>query len=559
MQNIISQIERGKPFFEAVSRNKYLRAIKDGFVATMPVILFSSLFMLIAYVPNIFNFYWSETIEGLLMKPYNYTMGLLGVLVSATTAKALTGSFNRDLDASTQINEMSTMMASIIGFLLLSADSIDGGFSDAYLGTTGLISAFISAFMVVNIYNFFVKNRVTIKMPKEVPPNIATAFEDVIPFSVAVLIIFIFETIVRSAFGTNFAQMVIEIFQPLFSITDGYLGLSIVAGAMSMFWFVGIHGPSIISPAIDAIRYLNLDNNLQLFQAGEHANNILTPTTSFFVITMGGTGATLVLPYMFMLMSKSKKNKAIGRASFIPTTFGVNEPLLFGGPIVLNPIYFVPFVLAPIANIWIFKIFVDVLGMTSTVYYLPWTTPAPIGIILGTGFDPLSIVLAILLIVVDVLIYYPFFKVHDKEQYELELIEMETGTLDEEVNERSMEEVMATQGVMSSKRVLVLCAGGGTSRQLANSLNDGAKEFEVNLSAAGETYGAHQDVMKNYDLVVLAPQVASNYEDIKKDTDRLGIKLVKTSGHEYIKLVQDSEGSLKFVFDVLEGKPIEAT
>lgn len=559
MQNIISQIERGKPFFEAVSRNKYLRAIKDGFVATMPVILFSSLFMLIAYVPNIFNFYWSETIEGLLMKPYNYTMGLLGLLVSATTAKALTGSFNRDLDASTQINEMSTMMASIIGFLLLSADSIDGGFSDAYLGTTGLISAFISAFMVVNIYNFFVKNRVTIKMPKEVPPNIATAFEDVIPFSVAVLIIFILETIVRSAFGTNFAQMVIEIFQPLFSITDGYLGLSIVAGAMSMFWFVGIHGPSIISPAIDAIRYLNLDNNLQLFQAGEHANNILTPTTSFFVITMGGTGATLVLPYMFMLMSKSKKNKAIGRASFIPTTFGVNEPLLFGGPIVLNPIYFVPFVLAPIANIWIFKIFVDVLGMTSTVYYLPWTTPAPIGIILGTGFDPLSIVLAILLIVVDVLIYYPFFKVHDKEQYELELIEMETGTLDEEVNERSMEEVMATQGVMSSKRVLVLCAGGGTSRQLANSLNDGAKEFEVNLTAAGETYGAHQDVMKNYDLVVLAPQVASNYEDIKKDTDRLGIKLVKTSGHEYIKLVQDSEGSLKFVFDVLEGKPIEAT
>lgn len=555
MQNVISQIERAKPFFEKVSRNKYLRAIKDGFVASMPVILFSSLFMLVAYVPNIFDFYWSETIEGLLMKPYDYTMGILGLLVAATTAKSLTQTFNRELDTSTQINEMSTMMAAIIGFLLLSADSIDGGISTEYLGTTGLISAFVSAFAVVNIYNFFVKNKVTIKMPKEVPPNIATAFEDVIPFSAAVLVLFVFETIVRSTLGGNFAQMVIEIFQPLFSATDGYLGLAIISGAMSMFWFVGIHGPSIVSPAIDAIRYLNLDSNLQLFQAGEHADNILTPTTSFFVITMGGTGATLVVPYMFMFLSRSKKNKAIGRASFIPTTFGVNEPILFGGPIVLNPIYFVPFVLAPIANIWIFKLFVDVLGMTSTVYYLPWTTPAPLGIILGTGFDPLSFVLALLLIVVDVLIYYPFFRVHDREEYEIELEEIESG-ITEELDERDMDEVLASREVVDKTKVLVLCAGGGTSRQLANSLNEGAEEFDVDLFAAGETYGAHQDTMKNYDLVILAPQVASNYEDIKKDTDRLGIKLVKTGGHEYIKLVQDPEGSLKYVFDTLEDKSI---
>lgn len=554
MENVISQIERAKPFFEAVSRNKYLRAIKDGFVAAMPVILFSSLFMLVAYVPNIFNFYWSETVEGLLTKPYDYTMGLLGLLVSATTAKALTGSFNRELNENTQINETSTMMASIIGFLLLSADSIEGGISSGYLGTTGLISAFISAFIVVNIYSLFIKNQVTIKMPKEVPPNIATAFEDVIPFSVAVLLIFVFETIIRNIFGTNFAQMIIEIFQPLFSITDGYLGLSIVAGAISMFWFVGIHGPSIVNPAIEAIRYSNLDNNLQLFQAGEHANNILTPTTSFFVITMGGTGATLVLPYMFMILSKSKKNKAIGKASFIPTTFGVNEPILFAGPIVLNPIYFVPFVLAPIANIWIFKLFVDVLGMTSTVYFLPWTTPAPIGIILGTGLDPLSIVLAILLIVVDVFIYYPFFKVHDNEQYELELSEQEDGSIDEKTDEKSVEEIMASQNNIEETKVLVLCAGGGTSRQLANSLSRGAEEYNANLYSAGETYGAHYDIMKNYDLVILAPQVASNYEDVKKDTDRLGIKLVKTAGQEYIGLVQDPEGALKFVFDLLDKK-----
>lgn len=549
MDNIISQIEMAKPFLEKISRNKYLRAIRDGFVAAMPIVLFSSLFMLVAYVPNIFDFYWSETIEGLLMKPYTYTMGMLGLIVSSTTAKALTGSMNRDLDTKSQINETSTMMAAVLGFLLLSTDLIEGGISTGYLGTTGLMSSFISAFTVVNIYKFFMKRSITIKLPKEVPPNIATAFEDVIPFSIAIIVIFAFDTIIRNISGVSFAQFIIEIFQPLFSATDSYLGLATISGSISMFWFIGLHGPSIVNPAIEAIRYANLDANFQLFQSGAHPNNILTPSTSYFVITMGGTGATLVVPYLFMILSKSKKNKAIGRASFIPTTFGVNEPFLFGAPVVLNPIYLVPFVLAPIANIWLFKFFVEVLGMSSTVYFLPWTTPAPLGIILGTAFDPLAIVLAILLIVVDVLIYYPFFKVHDKEQYELELAEAEkeneVGVQDEVDSSADFSDVETIEG----KKVLVLCAGGGTSRQLANSLNEGAEKLEVDLFANGETYGVHHDMLKDYDMVVLAPQVASNYEDIKKDTDRLGVALVKTSGMEYIKLTQDPEGSIRFVLE----------
>ena len=140
-----------------------------------------------------------------------------------------------------------------------------------------------------------------------------------------------------------------------------------------------------------------------------------------FVVTMGGTGATLVVPFMFMWLTKSKRNKAIGRASVVPTFFGVNEPILFGAPLVLNPVFFIPFIFAPIANVWIFKFFVDVLGMNSFSIFLPWTTPGPLGIVMGTGFAFWSFVLAIVLIVVDVIIYYPFVKVYDEQILEEEL------------------------------------------------------------------------------------------------------------------------------------------
>lgn len=556
MNKLIEQIEKMKPFFEKISRNKYLRAVKDGFITAMPVVLFSSIFMLIAYVPNIFSFYWSESIESMIIKPYDYTMGILALLVSGTTAKSLTDSFNRDLPKNNQISSISTMLAAMAGFLLLSADSIEGGLSTAFLGTEGLLSAFISAFITVNLYNLCIKNNVTIKMPKEVPPNISQTFKDMIPFSVTVLTIFVLDMLVRSSLGSNFAQTVIELFQPLFSAADGYFGLAVIYGAMAFFWFIGIHGPSIVEPAISAIVYVNLEANLRLFTEGEQAINVLTPNLQYFVATLGGTGATFVVPYMFMILGKSKQNKAVGKASFIPTSFGVNEPILFGGPLILNPVFFIPFILAPILNAWLFKFFVDVFGMNSFVYFLPWTTPGPIGLIMGTGFDVLAIVLAVILLILDVVIYYPFFKVYDKQQVEKEMEESEELSSNEINNTVESNEPLPDSSAKLSENinVLVLCAGGGTSGLLANALEKGANEYNEPISAGAGSYGNHYDRMKDYDLVVLAPQVASNYEDIKKDTDKLGLKLVKTEGKEYVSLTNDPEGALQFVKDVVNEK-----
>ena len=561
MNKLIELIEKGKPFFEKISRNKYLRAIRDGFIAGMPVILFSSIFILIAYVPNAWGFHWSKDIETFLMTPYSYSMGILAFFVGGTTAKALTDSMNRDLPATNQINFISTMLASMVGFLLMAAEPAkEGGFLTAFMGTKGLLTAFIAAFVTVNVYKVCVKNNVTIRMPDEVPPNISQVFKDLIPFTLSVVLLYALELVVKASLHVTVAESIGTLLAPLFSAADGYVGITIIFGAFAFFWFIGIHGPSIVEPAIAAITYANAEVNLNLLQQGMHADKILTSGTQMFIVTMGGTGATLVVPFMFMWLCKSKRNRAIGRASVVPTFFGVNEPILFGAPLVLNPIFFIPFIFAPIANVWIFKFFIETLGMNSFTANLPWTTPGPLGIVLGTNFQFLSFALAALLIVVDIVIYYPFLKVYDEQILEEERSGKANDELKEKVaanfNTAKADAILAKAGVegepvqnniTKETNVLVLCAGGGTSGLLANALNKAAAEYNVPVKAAAGGYGAHREMLPEFDLVILAPQVASNYEDMKAETDKLGIKLAKTEGAQYIKLTRDGKGALAFV------------
>ena len=176
------------------------------------------------------------------MKPYNYTMGIVGLIVAGTTAKSLTDSYNRKLDKTNQINFISTMMAAMSGFLFLAADPIkEGGFLSAFMGTKGLLTAFISAFITVIVYNFFIKRNITIKMPKEVPPNISQVFKDIFPLSAVIIIIYALDLLSRTFIHTNVANAVLKIFEPLFTAADGWIGVTLIFGAFAFFWFVGIH------------------------------------------------------------------------------------------------------------------------------------------------------------------------------------------------------------------------------------------------------------------------------------------------------------------------------
>ncbi|MBO1300026.1 MULTISPECIES: lactose-specific PTS transporter subunit EIIC [unclassified Enterococcus] len=550
MNKLVVQIEKMKPFFQRISNNPYLRAIRDGFISLIPVILFSSIFLLVAYVPNIFGFYWSSSVETNLMKAYNSSMGLLGMLMAATVAKSLTDNFNSDLPKTNQINSVSTMIAAIIGFVLIGVDPIEAGFASEYMGTKGLLTAFVVGFIVPNVYRFCIKKNITVKMPEEVPGNISQTFKDLIPITISVFIFWLFDLGFRSLMDVGFSEKIIEVFQPIFSAADGYLGLALIFGAMAFFWFVGIHGPSIVEPAVAAIYITNVEMNLQAFQNGEQATRVLSQGVQYFVATLGGTGATLVITLMFAFLAKSKQMKTIGRASSVPVLFGVNEPILFGAPIVLNPVFFIPFITAPIVNVWLFKFFIDVLGMNGFIYNLPWTTPAPVGLILGTGFAGFAFVLMPLLLIVDFIIYYPFFKVYDNDclkKEEAQKVEQESM-----VNDKKDEVVIELPTDTSKKNVLVLCANGATSSMLANAIKKGAGLEGIDLDSIAMAYGQHKDVIGDFDLIVLAPQMASMLKELEKDTENYSTKAVSTSGAEYVSLAREPKEAVRFVFKSID-------
>lgn len=604
MEKLIALIEKGKPFFNAIARNKYLKAIRDGFISVMPIIIVSSIFLLVSAVPNVWGFYWPAEINDVLMKAYNYSMGIVALCAAATTAKHFCDAQNRDLPKSNQINFISVMIASVIGFMLLSSDAIsfeDGGvaisgLANGYLGSKGLLTAFIAAFATGIIYKFFVSRNITIKMPEQVPPNISQTFKDIIPFAACLTLFWGIDFGFRSVFGFCFAQGVIQVFQPLFSAADGYLGLAIIYGAMSLFWFVGVHGPSIVEPAISAALISNLEINMAMYQAAEHATAVLTKPLQDFVVAMGGTGATLVICFMFAFLAKSKEMRAVGRASAVPVCFGVNEPFLFGAPMVLNPIFFIPFIFAPIANIWITKFFIDVLGMNGFMFSLPWTTPAPVGIAMGLGLQPLAFLLIPILLIADFVIYYPFFKVYDRQkcaeeaevdrdqlaaiaaqkeaamnaafQGQADTASVATGAVAAAAADMAAEKkhregkVDAVDGgraadeasayaALNGRRVLVLCQGGGTSGLLANALGRAAREHGIDLETAADAYGNHIDIMPDFDLVILAPQAATYFDDLKADGERMGVACCVTRGKQYIDLTRDGEASLAFVAEQL--------
>ncbi len=581
MDKLIATIQKGKPFFDQIARNKYLKAVKDGFISAMPIVIFSSIFLLVAYVPNIWGFAWPAHIEAAITKPYNYSMGVLSLVVAATTAKHFTDTLNRDMPRNNQINFLSTMVCALVGLLILASDPLEGGFASDCLGSKGLLTAFISAFVVCGIYQFCVSRNITIHMPEQVPPNISQTFKDIIPFSFSVVLFWVVDLIVRNLTGACVAEGVIHLFQPIFSAADSYIGIAIIYGAMSLFWFVGVHGPSIVEPAVEVALLAGMTENLAAYQAGLHANHALSLGLQYFVVTMGGTGATLIPCMMFAFLAKSKELRAVGRASAIPVTFGVNEPFLFGAPMVLNPVFLVPFVVAPVANAWVFKLFIDVLGMNGFLYTLPWTTPAPLGIVLGCGLSVLSVVFVVVALAMDFAIYYPFFKMYDMEKCEeeaqVEAEELEARAADKAARmsdafqgkasastvvaptaptaEAAPQEAKASasDGELNGKKVLVLCAGGGTSGLLANALAKAAKEHGLDLESAAGAYGAHLDIMPDFDLVVLAPQVASYYEDLKLDADRMGVKAAACEGRQYIALTRDGAAALEFVREQLAG------
>lgn len=592
MDAIVKMLEKHQPFFEKISRNIYLQAIKDGFLGCMPIVLTSSIFLLIATLPGVVGITLPQPLIDWCNKLYNFTMGVMGIMVAGTTAKNFTASMNRRMPAGKVLNDGSTMVAAQCSMLLLAVTQFTTKFNGSELsvfdctsmGTRGLFSAYIAAFITVWVYKFCVSRDLTIKLPKEVPGAIAQNFRDIIPFGGAVIICGIIDVVVRNLMGVPFSELLIKLLSPLFTAAETYPGLILIQAATAFFWFIGVHGPSIVQPGIDPIRLANQAENLQVLLAGGHPAHSLTFNMSL-VGEFGGTGATFIVPLLLILFMKSKQLKAVGKASIVPVAFAVNEPLLFGAPMILNPYMLIPFVTAGCVNVSVAKFFIDNVGMNGFSFVVPWATPAPIGIFITTNFQLIALVFVAIIILLDAIIYLPFLKAYDKllcdqeaeRAAELGLepngaaaiaakpsapaVEQATASVETTVaaadskpvadQPKPAADASAKKGVDGLK-VLVLCAGAGTSAMLANAIKEGAAQTGENIASSAGAYGQHTAIMDQYDVIVLAPQVRSYYNDMKADTDRLGIKLLAPRGKEYIDLTRDPAGAIKWLRENLD-------
>lgn len=563
MNAVVNAIEKHQKMFVKISKNNYLMAIKDGFIAVMPIVMFASLMLLISSLPPLFGVKLPQDLNDWLSKVYNFTMGVLALMVAGTTAKNLADNFNHKMPAGKAINPTSTMLASMCGFLFLAvtAEVKTGALSVQYLGSQGLLSSFVAAFISVNIYRFCILKNVTIRLPKQVPGTIAQSFKDIFPFAFAVLACSFIDVLARVFAGVPFAELFQKFLSPLFKGVETYPGMCLIWGLSALLWFVGIHGPSIVMPAVTAFQLSNTEANLKMFQAGLHASHAMTNNFGNYIAAIGGTGATFIVPFLLICFARSQQLKAVGKASFIPVLFAVNEPLLFAAPMILNPYMFVPFIFTPMVNVILGKFFIDVLGMNGMIYALPWTVPGPIGILLNTHFQFISWIFIVVLLVVDALIYLPFIKVYDKvlvtqednKEKNIEKDNVSINQNNEDNSDAPLKESVAAKRI-SGIKVLVLCAGAGTSAQLAEAINEGAKKENLDIVANSGAYGSHHDILPNYNVVILAPQVRSYYDEIKEDTDKLNIKLIATKGAQYIKLTRDPEMAVKFLINYIKNE-----
>ena len=253
-----------------------------------------------------------------------------------------------------------------------------------------------------------------IKLPDSVPPAISKSFEILIPVAV---ISFLFQTvnwIIQSNMQIMIPDLIMKILQPLLSMSDGLISIIIILLLIHVLWFCGIHGANVVNAIITPIVLTNLAANQAALAAGQEIPKIFAGEFMNSFVYLGGSGATLGL-CIAMIMTKNAHLKYVGKLSIVPGFFNINEPIMFGAPIVMNPIFVIPFILTPIINAIISYSFFKFNLISRIVGLVPWTTPSILGSFISTNLHFLAPVLVIGLIILDYFIYKPFLDMYVKE------------------------------------------------------------------------------------------------------------------------------------------------
>lgn len=401
-----------QPLAVKIGANRYLAAIKDGLIVMMPVMIVGSFALIITEFPvaayqnfmaGVFgeNWKWFGDIAS------GSAMGISALIAVFSIAYNLGQSFHRS-------PLISAMLSVVCYFILLIRH--DGAILMSDLGARGLFVAIITAVLSSVIYNKIIEKDITIKMPDSVPPAISKSFEALIPGFVDMLVFLIIRFLCSLTPWESAHGLIFNILQmPLTNLSDSFLGIVLSICASHILWFFGIHGASVVGAIMGPFFNAASLENLEAYMAGEPLPHIVTQQFWDVFQGWGGVGATLPLCFLMAFACKSKQIKTLGKLSFVPGIFGVNEPIVYGLPLVLNTTMLIPFFLCPLmcvsVSYWAMKL--GIVAKTTGVT-IPWTTPPIIGGFLATNDWRAAVLHAILLVLCGV-IYYPFIKSMDRK------------------------------------------------------------------------------------------------------------------------------------------------
>ncbi len=421
--------EKFMPVAAKIGNQKHLIALRDGIMFTMPLLIIGSIFIILAELPinayqnfmaSIFGENWTA-FEGVAL---NGTMGIISLIAVFGIAYSLAGSYEVD---GKKIDGIPAGVLAVASFFIVNIVSVFGTGDDAVeaWGTSIFSSQYLFLAIVVSlgaaeIYRLMLQKKIVITMPKSVPPTVARSFTALLPG----FVIIIFFMLVRLGFSftpwsdlATFVQSVLK--KPIEFAGSSYIGTVFACLFEHLLWSVGIHGSSIMTAVMEPIWISNAGANLEAFKAGaESLPNIVTYTFYENGVWMGGSGATLAVVVYMLVFAKSKLVKQIGRLAIVPGIFNINEPVVFGLPVVLNPFLMIPYILAPIAvtTVSYFGTLIGLFPYTTGVI-IPWTTPYFISGYLMTGGNVMGVVAQVILFAVAFVIWLPFIRVWDRRNY----------------------------------------------------------------------------------------------------------------------------------------------
>ncbi|MGL4561370.1 MAG: PTS sugar transporter subunit IIC [Brevinema sp.] len=412
-------------FGETMGRQRHLNAISSGMMMSLPFMVIGAFFLILANPPinmdivdlntkNImlqFLIKWKQFAlanNSYIVLPFTMTMGIIGVINSFTIAYSLASDTK-------QKPYMAGLISTVI-FFMVAGQVKDNTLVMDFLGANGLFTAIIVALLSVEITEF-IDQKIKIKLDKSIPSAIVVFLNSLLPLVFNILIIYGVNLIIIASTDHTFPEFITTLLSPIINIGNNLWGYIFILLFGNLLWILGIHGTSIIFPIIFSIGITNTGINADLLNSGQEPNMIMN-LQMFRYYALGGAGNTLGL-IILMIYSKVASMRTIGKLAFIPAICGINEPVIFGVPIVLNPVLAIPFVSMPAISI-IIGYFAQKLGLVSLGYMVdPSFTPFFIQSYLS-ALDWRNVILGLLLVLVSIVVYMPFFRIYEKQLADLE-------------------------------------------------------------------------------------------------------------------------------------------